>query len=254
MSSPGAPQLEQLADKPFSFYPPIVGVEHNEWLYLRATWSEVLVVNTKSKGEVWVPRRYMGAISKIEEPVMIVGLNKEMEYKAGQLWPFERRVISMPRPVGPSPAAPLESHHPTAAEVIGLRSGDNESKIAWVIGFVLIFGVLACFLIVNYFGGTRIEYTTVMQEDLGLTANDDYYAVVRKLGEPAEDRWKEGATDLQYRALSYPARKLTVIMMGTERKSVHYLGAMNENWRPVHTVTHPARGNTRSMLEGLKKF
>ena len=254
MSSPGVPQLEQLADRAFSFYPAIVGVEHNEWKYLRATWSEVLVVNTKSGDEVWVPRREMGEISKIEEPVMIVGLNKELEFKAGQLWPFERRVISMPRPVGPSPAAAVDLPKPTASEVMGLRSGGNESKIGWVIGFVLIFGILACFLVVNYFGGTRIEYTTVMQEDLGLTASDDYYAVLRKLGEPGQDRWKEGSSDLQYRALYYPARKFTVILMGTERKSVHYLGAVNENWRPVHTVTHPGRGNTRSMLEGLKKF
>ena len=254
MSTSGAPSLEQLTGRSFSFYPPIVGVEHNEWLYMRATWSEVLVVNAKSQSEVWVPRRYLGAISKIEEPVMIVGLSKELEFKAGQLWPFERRVIEMPRPVGPSPAAPLDRPHPTAAEVIGIRSGGNESKIGWVIGFVLIFGVLACFLVVSYFGATRIEYTTVMQEDLGLKGSDDYFAVVRKLGEPAADRWKEGATDLQYRALYYPAKKLTVILMGTERNSVHYLGAMNENWRPVHTVTHPARGNTRSMLEGLKKF
>ena len=90
MSTSGAQSLEQLTGRSFSFYPPIVGVEHNEWLYLRATWSEVLVVNAKSKSEVWVPRRYVGEISKIEEPVMIVGLNKELEFKAGQLWQIGR--------------------------------------------------------------------------------------------------------------------------------------------------------------------
>ena len=39
MSSSGAPQLETLGDRPFSFYPPIIGIEHNEWIYRRATWS-----------------------------------------------------------------------------------------------------------------------------------------------------------------------------------------------------------------------
>lgn len=255
MSSSGAPQLETLGDRPFSFYPPIIGVDHNEWFYRRATWSEILVHNTKTGQEAWVPRRFLGAISKIDEPMMIVGLAKELELKAGQLWPTERRVIQMPRPVGPSPAEPMEIRKPTPAEVIGIRSSSGtESKLILVIGGVLIFGVLGCFLAVSYFSRSRVEYSTVMQEDLGLTAKDDYFSVIRKLGEPAEEHWKEPATDLQYRALHYPDRKFTVILMGPDRKSVLYLGSMNEDWRPVHTVVSPARGDSRAMLLGLKKF
>ncbi len=61
-----------MGDRPFSFYPPVVGVEHNEWLYKQATWSEILVTNTKTNMEVWVPRRFLGELSKVDEPVMIV--------------------------------------------------------------------------------------------------------------------------------------------------------------------------------------
>jgi hypothetical protein len=255
MSSSGALNLETLGERPFSFFPPIIGVEHNEWVFRRATWSEILVKNTKSEAEVWIPRRSLGAISKIDEPTMIVGLVKEFEMKGGQLWPTERRVIEMPRPVGPSPSdAPVEMRKPTPAEVIGIRSSGNESKIALVVGAVLILGVLGCFLVVSFFSRTRIEYTAVMQEDLGFTASDDYFSVVRKLGEPASDHWKEPAVEMEYRALGYPDRKITVILMGPDRKQMKYLGAMSDEWRPVHTVTNPARGNSKAMLQGLKKF
>jgi hypothetical protein len=38
-SPPIPPQLDHLVTRPFSFYPAIVGIEHNEWLYRKANWS-----------------------------------------------------------------------------------------------------------------------------------------------------------------------------------------------------------------------
>jgi hypothetical protein len=107
--------------------------------------------------------------------------------------------------------------------------------------------------VISYSRGDRVQYQSVLQEDLSFTAADDYHAVVRKLGPPASDRWREGK-DLQYRALSYPARHFTIILMGTEQNKVSYIGAMNDDWRPVHTVKHAGHGDTRSLLEGLKRF
>ena len=52
---PMPPGFEQIGNRPFSFYPPVVNVEHNEWHYRKATWSEVLVVNAKTAVEVWIP-------------------------------------------------------------------------------------------------------------------------------------------------------------------------------------------------------
>jgi len=43
LCSAGPPSLEQLGDRPFSFYPAILGVDHNEWAFRRFTWSELLV-------------------------------------------------------------------------------------------------------------------------------------------------------------------------------------------------------------------
>lgn len=253
MSAHPIPELEGVSGRAFSFYPPILNIEHNEWKLMEATWSEILVHNTKDDKEIWVPRRFLGAISRVDEPVMIVGLARELEFTAGILRPHERRVISMPK--GPPAPPPMEdSAIPTPAMVSGVRLGDaGESRM----GIYILGGILAVLFVVygvvSYSRGDRVEYQAVLQEDLGFTAEDDYHAVVRKLGKPAEDRWKEGK-DLQYRALVYPDRHFTVILMGTEQNNAHYIGAMNENWRPVHSVKHAGHGDTRSLLQGLKRF
>src|SRR5579864_3828993 len=118
MSSPPIPpSLDHLATRPFSLYPPIINIERNEWLYRRATWSEILVVNCKSGEEIWIPRRFLGEVSRVDDPVLIVGLTKELEYKAGSVWPYQRRVIEMPLAVGGGPAAPAEPERTERAPV-----------------------------------------------------------------------------------------------------------------------------------------
>jgi hypothetical protein len=96
---PETPQhtLEDLGEQRFSFYPAIVNVEHNDWTLKRVMWSEILVANAKTAEELWIPRRFVGEISSVEEPVVIIGLTKELEYKAGAVWPRQRRILSMPK-------------------------------------------------------------------------------------------------------------------------------------------------------------
>src|SRR5208283_5649899 len=100
---PIPPPIAQLGSQPFSFYPAILNAGHNEWIYQSATWSDILVCNTKTNEDVSVPRRYLGEISRVSGPVMIVGLSTELEYRQGAVWPVERRVIEMPRAVNDSP-------------------------------------------------------------------------------------------------------------------------------------------------------
>src|SRR4029077_12803493 len=121
-SPPIPPALDHLVTRPFSFYPPIVNVEHNEWLFRKATWSEILVVNCKSATEIWIPRRFVGEVSRVDDPVLIVGLNRELEYKSGMIVPFQRRVIEMPLAVG---APSLESSvldRGVPAPIVGIRT------------------------------------------------------------------------------------------------------------------------------------
>jgi len=248
---PIPPPLAQLGRQPFSFYPAILNAGHNEWVYRSATWSEVLVRNTKTNEEVSVPRRYLGEISRVDAPVMIVGLLAELEYREGAVWPAERRVIEMPRAVNDSPRRGMPQTPASRAPVIGIRlESDRSSRVGRIVVGGVALGVAGCVLAISLFRGgviaTRAFYAPMSQVDLPLSPSDDRPAVVRALGQPAEDRWLSGP-EQQYELLAYPERRLYVILMGRNGADMHYIGAMDWNWHPVHG---PAYG----LLKRLPRF
>lgn len=255
-SSPMPPALDSLGERPFSFYPPIIGIEHNQWRFLKSAWSEVCVGNAKSGQEIWIPRRYLGEVSKIDEPVAIVGLTRELEYKLGAVWPYNRRVIEMP----PAAPPPTPSGHPAGtAPVTRIRTETpSERRVFRLVGAALLVALVGYLIMANVFREgvlrPRITYTTRDQSYLELKGHDDYYAVVAKLGAPGRDRWFSETGEIQYRALSYPQRSYTVILMGTDRKTATYIGTVDDNWRPVHAVPFRTGGNTFSVLRGLRRF
>jgi len=256
---PIPPSLEHLGRRPFSFYPAILNIEHNEWLFRQANWSEILVVNTKTGLEIWVPRQYAGEISRIDEPVMIVGLLKELEYKAGRVWPHERRVLEMPGLSGESLRTPAPAPAAGPGSAGGRPTGSTtESRIGRLIGTAVAAGLLICFVVVALFQmgppRSRVVFTAKDEAFLELTRRDDYYVVVRKLGRPAEDRWRSETGELQYRLLWYPERAYSVVLMGPDRNDAHYIGALDRNWRVLHYVELAGGGSTASMLRGLPKF
>jgi hypothetical protein len=253
-SPPIPPQLDHLITRPFSFYPPIIGIEHNEWLYRKASWSEILVVNCKSAEEVWISRRYIGEVSRVDDPVLIVGLNRELEYKSGMVVPFQRRVIQMPVAVGGNRTAASTGERPAPGMIVGIRMASAQDKrIFKLIGAAVTVAILLYVLAVSL-SRQRVVFTAKDQTYLGLTGRDDRTAVVMKLGEPASDRWQSESGELQYEAMDYPDRKLTVILMGSDRKSVQYVGALDKDWKPVHAVPLRSGGTTDSLLRGLKRF
>jgi len=253
-SPPIPPQLDHLITRPFSFYPPIVGVEHNEWLYKKASWSEILVVNCKNAEEIWISRRYIGEVSRVDDPVLIVGLTRELEYKRGMVVPFQRRVIEMPVAVGGNPATAREGERPAPGLIVGIRMASAQDKRMFkLIGAAVTVAILLYILAVSL-SRQRVVFTARDQTYMGLTARDDRTEVVVKLGEPATDRWQSESGDLQCEALDYPDRKLTVILIGADRNSVQYVGTMDKNWKPVHSVRLRSGGTTDSLLRGLKRF
>jgi hypothetical protein len=251
---PVPPPLDQIGHRPFSFFPAILGIEHNEWAFRKTTWSEVLVFNPRANLEIWIPRRFIGEVSRIDEPVVIVGLLKELEYRAGAVWPHERRVIEMPRAVNESPRpSPAIAIEPRPAPVIGIKlESGAESRVAKMIVVCIAAGLLACTAIVLVMrdGGRRIAYTTVVQNDLGFTGNDDYWSIVNRLGKPDQDRWRAATGELQYRLLAYPRQNLSIILMGADRKAAHYIGALDQNWHVVNSTNR----DTEMMLRKLKQF
>jgi hypothetical protein len=259
-SPPIPPSLEHLVTRPFSFYPPIINVEHNEWLFRKATWSEILVVNCKSGAEVWISRRFVGEVSRIDDPVLIVGLNRELEYKGGAVWPCQRRVIEMPVAVGGLPlASSAVSDRGAPAPIVGIRLESNDKRIFKLIGGALAVAIFLAIVAVNLnrVGELRqrsVVFSTKDQQYLDLTSRDDYLAIVQKLGQPATDRWQSETNPIQVRALGYPDRKYTIVLMGSDRRTAAYIGTMDEEWKPIHSVELRSGGTTSSLLRNLKQF
>jgi len=258
MSLPPISSLERLGNRAFSFYPPILNIEHNEWFFRRGSMAEILVMNSRSKEEIWIPRRFLGEISQIEDPVVIVGLVKELEYKAGAVWPHQRRVIEMPLAVGERSRTLPASEAP--APVIDIRTPSvTDSRMSKLVGFTLLVGVVASVAIgveVLRQGvlKPRLVYNTGDQRYLELTPDDDYLAVVRKLGRPAGDRWQSETGATQFRSLWFPQCGCFVILMGDARSDARYIGTMDAKWTPIHWVELRAGGSTRSTLRSLQKF
>jgi len=249
--------FERFAGRGFSFYPAILGVEHNGWTYVEGSWSEIHVKNTESDVNLWIPRRYVGEVSQIEDPVMIIGLNHELVYKGGMVVPHRRRVVEMPSAsnVRPLPSTPKVTSPRTG--IFGTESA-TEQKIGKLIVGVLAAAIIGTFLTVmltrDKNTGGRVSFEPVLQVILDLTADDDYYSVKRKLGEPESDRWRADTGEMQYRALDYPKLGITVLLMGTERDNARYIGAKGAGWKNVHVVKHPGGGDTASILRSLNQF
>lgn len=245
--------LERFAGRTFSFYPPILNVEHNDWTFVEASWAEILVRNQESGLELWIPRRFLGEISQVEKPVMIVGLDRELEFSGGMVTPHHRQVIEMPGKSSPPPRPGAKSTPPPS-------SGDSptEKRLGRLILGVLALAILGTVVVVLVSregqSGGRIEYRTVLQANLGLTAKDDYFAVKRKLGPPAEERWKPHSGERKYQALSYPKLGVTIILMGVDERHMEYIGAKDKDWKNVASVKLPGGGDTSSILRALSRF
>jgi hypothetical protein len=258
-SPPIPPSLDHLVTRPFSFYPPIIGIEHNEWLFRKATWSEIQVVNCKTSNEIWIPRRFIGEVSRIDDPVLIVGLNMEIEYKGGAVWPYQRRVIQMPMAVGaPPPSPPAAPDRSSPAPIVGIRLERSDKAVFKMIGIAVAvaIGLYIVAVNLNRVGELRqrtVTYTASDQSFLELSSRDDFTAVAQKLGPPASDRSREVGT-IEYRAMGYPDRRYTVILMGVDARSARYIGVMDDNWKPVHSVEMHGGGTTLSMLRNLNRF
>lgn len=256
---PIPPPLEHLGNRKFSFYPPILNIERNEWTYHQATWSEILVTNVHSGQEVWVPRRFLGEVSRVDDPVLIVGLNKELEYSAGAVWPHRRRVIEMPIAVNdrtaPIVAASDEARGP--APVIGIKLESTEARTGKLVIGVLTAGVVGCLALATIARQSqfrqRVIYTAHDQSYFELNRDDDYFAVIRKLGQPASDRWNSQSAAVQYRVLGYPTRGYTVILFGADRNSARYIGAVDAQCNPVHGITYADGGSSNAMLRTVSK-
>jgi hypothetical protein len=253
--------LDQLGHRRFSFYPAIVNIEHNEWLFRRSDWDEIQVMNTKTQEELWIPRRFLGGVSSGEEPVVIVGLVKEIEYREGAIVPLVRRVIEMPRAVNravndvprPASAAPRLGQ---LAPVVGIRLENEEhpSKSRGVLPKVAV-GLLLCVVGLAIFRdgpfSTRARFfTATPRVPLPFTASDDYLSIVSRIGRPASNSVRM-VSDGEIHILRYPDRGYALVVYGPDRDQARYVGAVGRGGRIIHSVTLPDGTDSSLLLSRL---
>jgi hypothetical protein len=128
---------QQLIGRRFAFHPPIRNIRHNVWALRRATGPELLIVHLRSGVEFAIQRSFVGALSHIEDPVIVVALRREMHYVFGGLVPVRRTVIELPLSVAKTVREPPHSGLP--APVVSIRTEPpGERRFAWRTSMVLL--------------------------------------------------------------------------------------------------------------------
>jgi hypothetical protein len=252
--------LQHLGGRRFSFYPPIRNLEPNEWLYRRATWSECVVANARSGEEVWIPRIFLGEVSRMDEQVMIVGLNRELEFRRGVIIPRERRVIEFPAAVrmavnetNNDSNVVTRPHH--LAPVINIRLETKPESRTWRwIGVAAVLSAVAFTIVadvarqsqIHQRGDTFRGYRAYLQ----LGPDDDYTSTVRKLGVPSSVSSGEAA-GRNFRSLAFAARHYSVILMGASQPGAHYVGTLDQHGRILDAVRFRDGSTAESLLNSL---
>lgn len=252
------PPLDGIGRRRFAFYPSIWNLEPNEWMLSSATWVDAQVVNARTGQQVTVPRRYIGAVSETDDPILIVGLTKELEYREDALWPRVRRVIEMPLAVNESRPFRISEPRPDGpAPVVGIRlETRDESRASKLITTAGIGAVVVSLLVVGVFSTGLIDGRPgahpAWQTTRVFTERDDYASITHKLGSPVTDRLLSMSDGSRFRALGYPAQHMVVILMETrQHNEARYLGTMNTSGRVLYTIPRNQGLNPEDLLASL---
>lgn len=243
--------LQQLGGRRFSFYPPIRNIQPNEWLYRQATWSECAVMNARSGQEIWIPRMFVGEVSGIEEPVTIVGLTRELEWRDGAIIPHQRRVIELPVAVNDN--RPMPPGPPRLAPVVNIRLEPKAETRTWQwIGVAFVLGAVATGILANIAGQSQPrqhpDFFRSYRPWLQLSASDDYVSTVRKMGAPATVRGID-ADGRAFEALVYAPRHYSIILMGPTPQQARYIGTLDTRGRVLDAVRLNDGSSSESFLQ-----
>jgi hypothetical protein len=244
--------LQHLGGRRFSFYPPIRHLQPNEWLYRRATWSEFVVMNARTGQEVWIPRMFLGDVSGIDEPLMIVGLNRDLEWRGGAIIPHERRVIRLPVSVNESRSVSSGSGASRLAPVINIRLEPKPEVRTWKwIGVAFVLGAVATTIVANIAWQSqprqRADFYRSYRPWLQLNADDDYASTIRRMGAPSTVRFSQSG-DRFFQSLVYTGRRYSVILMGPSQDATHYIGTIDTRGRVLDAVRLKDGSNSTLLL------
>jgi hypothetical protein len=219
--SPLPAPLQQLGGRRFAFYPPIRNIDHNEWLYRRANWNEVVVVNARTGGECVIPRAQIGEVSYADDPHVVVTLRQELEAQGGIVRAWRCPVIEMPACHTPErPEAPPREKR---ADVVSIRLEQSpESR-----------------------GGVRLAVGLVLSAIGCLTA-----ANIVRSHVPASEHSVRTADGQIYRLVRYPGRRSVTVLDSRSR----YLGMVDMQGRVLSSARLADGSDAAPLLRSLPPF
>ena len=204
-----------------------------------------VAVNTSSGEEVCIPRSFVGDVSA-NAPVVIVSLNRELEWRDGIAVPYSRPVVELPLAVNDCVPV-VRPHRPAPVVSIRLepRAPVHTGRKAVV---VVMLGVVAAAIVADAVRPgemrDRIDAMRVSRVWQQLKPGDDYSAVVAKLGQPGAQRTYVDDNGVVFRSLDYPSRRFTAILEGRTAGEARYVGSLDARGRvlgnPVRVL--PATG------------
>jgi hypothetical protein len=89
---------------------------------------------------------------------------------------------------------------------------------------------------------------------LQLSAEDDYYAAVHKLGSPRAESVAVADGGRVYRMLDYGSGRYKIVLMGTSRSGARYIGTLAPDGRIIDAVRTRRGSTSASLLRSMPPF
>jgi hypothetical protein len=206
--------------------------------------------------EICIPRMFIGEVSITEDPVIIVGLTRELEWKEGVVVPHQRRVIELPVAVNEGRPAPLR--HARPAQVVNIRLEPKREFTAgkWI-GVIFALGAVTFTIVANIARQSqthlRPDLFRASQPYQQFGPGDDYFSIVASLGIPAKDRSISSGGRV-YRMLTWPDRRFSVVLAGPTAVGERYAGTLDMHGRPLHAARYVDGSTSESILRTMPAF
>jgi len=275
LSDPAVAALKKAAGENFVFFPPLRGIEGNNWRFGEATRIEFSAANSASGEVIWFPRSNVSYVT-VEDSGLTIALKRELRYSGGAVW----TVPDSEQPRGPEEAASAEARRLRGQATEEAENQDREPAGATVwrrpsrrrrkglfsepLAMVLSVAVVAALVLVvsmvvarNWLRPpSRADASPISDSRLWtLTGEDNYESIVRKIGPPDRVRSLSAAgNQLQQSALIYSRRNYAVILLGLDEgggssQEPRYIGALGlTNGAVVAAVTTSHNTDTASFL------
>jgi hypothetical protein len=145
------------------------------------------------------------------------------------------------------------------AAVVNIRLEPRpEMRAGKRVGVALVLGAVACTICADLIRQVHMsehpDIIRLTRPYLQLSAEDDYFAAVHKLGHPRVEHVAMGEGGRVYRVLDYGFRRYRVVLMGPASNAARYIGTLAADGRIVDEVRMPDGGDSSSLLRSMPRF